>query len=67
LKFINKKSMRRVTEALARVYVNVIHITPRGLNGENYGTLFTDKVTFIKWGYTFVIKSEAFDSVKQFN
>ena len=67
LKFINKKSMRRATEALARVHVDVIHITPRGLNGENYGTLFTDEATSVKWGYMFAIKSEAFDSVKQFD
>jgi hypothetical protein len=59
--------MRHVIKALKRVHVNVIHITPRGLNGENYNTLFTDEVTFIKWGYTFTVKSEAFDSVKQFD
>jgi hypothetical protein len=51
-------------EALERVHVNVIHITPRGLNGENYITLFIDEVTFTKWGYTFTIKSEAFDLIK---
>jgi hypothetical protein len=59
--------MRRVTEALERVHVDVIHITPRGLNGKNYVTLFIDEATFTKWGYTFAIKSEAFDSVKQFD
>ena len=64
LKFINKKSMRHATEALARVHVDVIHITPRGLNGENYGILFTDEATSVKWGYMFAVKSEAFDSVK---
>jgi hypothetical protein len=67
LKFINKKAMRRATEALERVHVDVIHITPRGLNGENYATLFTDEATSTKWGYTFAMKSEAFDSIRQFD
>jgi hypothetical protein len=67
LKFINKNFICRVIEALTRVHVNVIYITPRGLNGKNYNILFTDEVTFMKWGYTFAVKSEAFNSIKQFN
>ncbi len=67
LKFINKKSMCRAMEALARVHINIIYIMPRGLNSENYSILFIDEATSVKWGYTFAIKSEAFDSVKQFN
>ena len=56
--------MCRVTEVLARVHIDIIYITPRGLNGENYGILFTDEATSVKWGYIFTVKSEAFDSVK---
>jgi hypothetical protein len=54
-------------EILKCVHVNVIHIMPRGLNGKNYVTLFIDEVAFTKWEYTFTIKSEAFNSVKQFD
>ena len=67
LKFINKKAIRRASEALERVHLDVVHFTPRGLNGENYATLFTDEATSTKWGYTFAVKSQAFDSVKQFD
>lgn len=67
LKFINKKAVRRATSALERVHLDVVHITPRGLGGENYATLFTDEATSTKWAYTFSVKSEAFDSVKQFD
>ncbi len=67
MKFINKKAIRRVIEALERVHVDVIHITPRGLNGKNYTTLFINKATSIKWGYTFTIKSKAFNLIRQFD
>ena len=59
--------MRRVMEALKRVHVDVIYITPHSLNGKNYVTLFINEATFTKWGYTFVMKSEAFDLIKQFD
>jgi hypothetical protein len=59
--------MRRVMEVLKRVHVDVIHIMPRNLNGKNYVTLFINEATFTKWGYTFVIKSKAFDLIKQFD
>ncbi len=67
MKFINKKAMRRIIKALERVHVNIIHITPRGLNNKNYIILFTNKATFIKWRYIFTIKSKAFNLIRQFN
>ncbi len=66
LKFINKKAVRRAKEALEHVHLDVVYITPRGLNGKNYAALFTDEATSIHWAYTFSVKSEAFDAVKLF-
>ncbi len=64
MKFINKKVIYYIIEVLERVHVNIIYIIPYNLNSKNYIILFTNKATFIKWGYTFTIKSKAFDLVK---
>ncbi len=67
MKFINKKAIYRVIKVLKRVYINVIYIMPYSLNGKNYTILFTNKATSIKWEYTFIIKSKAFDLIRQFD
>ncbi len=56
--------MCRTIKVLERVYINIIYIMPYSLNNKNYTILFTNKATFIKWGYTFTIKSKAFNLIK---
>ncbi len=67
MKFINKKAIYRAIEVLERVHVNVIYIMPYSLNSKNYIILFTNKATSIKWEYIFIIKSKAFNLIRQFD
>jgi hypothetical protein len=67
IRFVNKKALYRAIRALDCVHVNVVYLTPRGLNGENYGTLLIDDATSIQWGYVYKTKSEATKSIKHFD
>ena len=55
--------MYYIIKALKRVYINVIYIILYNLNNENYIILFINEATFIKWGYIFIIKNKAFNSI----
>ena len=67
IRFVNKTAVSRAYKACDCMYIDIFKITPRGINGENYGAIVMDEKHGAKWGYTFEKKSDAFKVVKNHN
>ena len=48
------------------VYIDVVIITPQGIGKKKYATVFTKKVTSVRWAYFYKSKNGVYDALVKY-
>ena len=61
-----KSTTRVVLHAFDEVHIDVVLYRKKGIEGEQYVTLFTDKASSFRWVYLHKLKGGAYDAVLKY-
>jgi len=63
LRHTRKKATLRNLKVFDEVHIDVVMLTPQGIRKKKYATVFTEKVSLVKWAYFHESKNGAYDAV----